>query len=162
MEKHGVVEGVIIRSIISIHHGVDFQSETSSPRLGVRLIAVVEDEEQALVTHNIRIVAMLRTVMSVTINIDKRSQILSITFRPVSRPCQDILWNLIPCLAMVGDELINLGTGEIPNMFKLLFRFIINRGICGTERPHPIITTYLIKTGRCQMKLTILIHSTKP
>ena len=125
-------------------------------------IAVVEDKEQALVAHDVGIVAILRVVAAVFVHIHKGSQVFGIAFRTVGRPGQDVLRNFISGLSVVADEVIDLSPSEVPDVLKLLFHRVGGCGCSKGERSHPIVTTDLIISVGSQMEIAAFIHSADP
>ena len=151
VDEYRVVQGFVVRSIVCIHHGMNFKAELCTSRLCMLSVAVIKDEKQALIPFDVGIVASFGIVVSIAIYIDKRRKVLCIVTFAVGWPGEDVFGNFIASLAMMGDEVVDFLAGEVPDVMILEASHQADGGICGFERPCPIVLPGLTVSESGQM-----------
>ena len=129
IEEDSVVEGFIVGRIESVDHSLDFETQRCSASFGMRGPIVVEDEKQALVAFDVRIVAVGGIVMAVAVHIDKRRHVFGIAFLTMRRPSEYVFRNLVILVAVMGNEIVDFDTSQVPYMMVLQGRHQVNGSI---------------------------------
>ena len=141
---------------------MDFEAEFAAARFGVVGIAVVEDEEQALVALDVGIVTCFGVVKPIAVHVDERSEVGGEITVTMGRPGQDVVGGCIPRLAMMSDEIVDFNAGEVPDAVVLQHVHQTRGGVGRFERPSPIIRADLAKPKPSQVKAIVGVEAAKP
>ena len=141
---------------------MDFEAEFAATRFGVVGIAVVEDEVQALVTLDVRIVTSFGVVKPIAVHIDERSEVGGKITVAMGRPGQDVVGGFIPWFAMMSDEIVDFDAGEVPDAVVLQHVHQTCGGIGRSERSSPVVRADLAKPKPGQVKAIVAVEAAKP